>query len=301
MDRIALPSKPDAELAYTLHSTPSGQQDRPSSHPRLIVFLNNLLMPAASWETPIANLNAARARTVPQAKSRIPILTYDRFGQGATTARDPLDARPGAEEGYGHDFLDVVHDLHELIQAVLAKHFPTPEAGLQVQPTLLVVGASIGAPLARLYAETYPGVVEGLILLDSNIANVDYSTFWPDPAAPDFDAAQVVANDCTLEQYVSATKALAGMFDRAVKNRESLDRRNLPDLLPKTDAPVLQGPEGKRTRVVVVGHDPEAFAEEGLQRMKTPKSITTRWTQPYVSLVVKILRISWRLLRCRGR
>lgn len=112
------------------------------------------------------------------------MLTYDRFGQGDTESRDPLDGTHGKENG--HDFLDVANDLHEIIITVAT------EMGLDSSDVesgklqLLLVGASIGVPILRLYSQHHPGIVAGAIFLDSNIANVNYSDFWPDPDAPDF-------------------------------------------------------------------------------------------------------------------
>lgn len=265
MSQVSLPSKPSARLSYDLRTVPS---ESAANGPRLIVFLNNLLTPASSWEDTITELSTHRAPKLTNSRSTINILTYDRFGQGTTTDHDPLDSLPEAEPGYDHDFLDVVHDLHELISQVIS-----------TQPWLLLVAASIGAPLVRLYAETYPGSVASLILLDSNICNANYSSFWPDPSASDFNPEDVTAPDCTLEQYIEATKIQSGMFDLAVKNKEGLDRRTSAKLLPHADGPVLESPEGKMPKLCMVGHDPEAFAEEGLQKLRTPKSFTGRWTQ----------------------
>lgn len=278
MYKARLPSKPEAELSYSLYSGPTTKAS--AKTPRLIVCLNNLMMPAASWQACITALSGVPIDVSKRASSTmhnevgtIPILTYDRFGQGATNDRDPLDARPNIEAGYGHDFLDVTHDLHELVGCV------SVHLNLEQDPELLLVGASIGAPLARLYAQTYPGTVAGMILLDSNIANADYSTFWPDPAAADFDTKAVVRDDCTIEQYVEASTRLAAMFAFSAKNGENLDRRTCPTLLPHANAPKLIGPDGEEVKVCVVGHDPETFADEGYERMGTPRSFTKRYAQ----------------------
>lgn len=274
MPKVRLPSKSNSEIAYTLNTTHARTL---SQCPRLIVFLNNLMMPAASWApcTSILHDLGFRAPSPPLVET-ISILTYDRFGQGATTHRDPLDSFPGAEPGYGHDFLDVVHDLHKLINILFPRLYSTRH---MPSPHLLLVGASIGAPLARLYAQTFPGTVSGIILLDSNICNHNYSDFWPDPKNPNFRPEAVIAPDCTLEQYIEATQKLAAIFDLHVKNPEHLDRRTSPALLPHADQPRLVGPGGGGVKLCVVGHDPEAFAQEGLIKMRTPKSFTARWVQ----------------------
>ncbi|MCJ1284070.1 hypothetical protein MMC26_003401 [Xylographa opegraphella] len=179
------------------------------------------------------------------------MLTYDRFGQGATTARDPLDEQPGKEPGYGHDFVDATKDLHELLQAVVP---PQPHGS---QPgRLIFVAASIGVHLARLYAHHYPRQVAGLLILDSNVGNTELSDLWPSAQAAGFDPGDVVADDCTAD----------------VKNPEGLDRRNIKKLLPEPGAPKLIGPDGNGLWLTVVGHDPEAFAEESLKMMKIPEA-----------------------------
>ncbi|KAM0310359.1 hypothetical protein ACHAO8_008173 [Botrytis cinerea] len=108
------------------------------------------------------------------------ILTYDRYGQGATTSQDPADNIPGKDPGYGHDLNDAVNDLHELIQVTV----PT-------NPKLLLVAASIGVHIARTYAHKYPATVEGLLFLDSNIGNAEATDLWPNPHTPDFIESDV--------------------------------------------------------------------------------------------------------------
>jgi hypothetical protein len=86
---LKIPSKPDAPVSCTFFP---GNDDKVSG--RLVVFVNGLGLPASSW---LAGISLLRS----QVKSLPPILTYDRYGQGLTTARDPLDMIKGS-----HDFLD---------------------------------------------------------------------------------------------------------------------------------------------------------------------------------------------------
>ena len=88
-----------------------------------------------------------------------------------------------------------------------------------------------------------------------------------------------MTDDCTLEQYVEASSKLAAMFAFKAKNGERLDRRTCPTLLPHANSPKLTGPRGKLVKVCVVGHDPETFADEGFERMGTPRSFTKRYAQ----------------------
>ncbi|RDW68610.1 hypothetical protein BP5796_09267 [Coleophoma crateriformis] len=262
---LTIPSKPTAPISYTF--VPATANSKKS----LVVFVNGLGLPAASWIPSISLLKRHSA-----------ILTYDRFGQGLTIARDPLDSREGVETGYGHDYEDVVNDLHEIIMTVAKSKLSMDITALEAGDLRLVlVGASIGGPITRLYAQKFPGTVAGLLILDSNICNVDYSVILPDPNSPDVDPATLTADDCTLEQYIEHRKKLVAMFDLDVKNQEHLDRRTGAKLLPYSEAPKLQGVGGKGPLLSVVGHDPIAFAEQGFQRMGTPRSISMKFMNTY--------------------
>ena len=259
MPSVALPSKPSAEITYEYVEEPSSST--------LVVFLNGLMLPAAGWKPVVSMIQADDA--VPSKPS---MLIYDRFGQGATTARDPLDSQPGKEPGYGHDFVDATKDLHELIQTVV------PAA--QQPQRLVLVANSIGAHLARLYAQHYPSEVAGVLILDANIGNKEFSDIWPDPKTPGFDMSSVVGEDCTAEQYAQAAAKLPRMFNSDVKSPEGLDRRNLKELLPSASEPQLKGVDGKGIWLIVVGHDPAAFAEESFKMMGVPHSLTKKFTDP---------------------
>jgi len=264
---LRIPSKPNAPISYTFYPAQNGHA---SNAIPLIVFINGLGLPAASWDPAIEILHSS-VEFCPA------FLTYDRYGQGKTTARDPLDGTPGKEKG--HDFQDVVNNLHEIIMAIATSKLGLKEADVESKKLhLFLVGASIGGPIVRLYAQDHPGVVAGVLILDSNIANANYSDIWPDPDAHGFDPETVISSDCTLEQYKSARTALAAMFDLNVRNPEFLDRSNSPSLLPASDGPKLRGPEETGPLLSVVGHDPLVFADQSFERMGTPRSLTMRLT-----------------------
>lgn len=252
-----IPSKPQAPLAYKLF-----EPDQKNTS-LLVVFINGLGLPSVSWNAAISTFQESASSIKPN------ILTYDRYGQGSTTSRDPLDALPGKEPGYGHNVNDVVDDLHELIQVV------APDSS-----RLVFVAASIGVHIARLYADKYTGTVEGLLLLDSNIGNVEFTDLWPNPSAADFQPNDVIAEDCTLEQYASAYAKLGMVFNSDVKNPEGLDRRSVKTLLPDPSAPILKAPGSSGPWLIVVGHDPDFFVNDSFEKMGTPKSITRKYTQP---------------------
>ncbi|PQE32477.1 alpha beta-Hydrolase protein [Rutstroemia sp. NJR-2017a WRK4] len=269
---LEIPTKPSAPISYTFYP-PSHTQGEPKSYQDLIVFVNGLGLPASFWNQSISILQSSLGNCPP-------ILTFDRYGQGLTTARDPLDDG----HGYGHDFMDAANDLHSIILVIAKAKLGLSEEDIESGKLhLMITAASVGVPITRLYAQTHPGLISSLLFLDSNIANVNYSDFLPSPSSPNFDPSLVTAPDCSLDQYIEARTNLAHMFDLHVKNAEAMDRRNGPRLLPYADKPTLVGADGdgKGPWLTVVGHDPVAFAELSFERMGTPRSLSMRFTNPY--------------------
>ena len=248
---LQLDSKPSiTSIQYSYITNLDSTEDTP-----LLVFLNGLMTDKASWLAIMAKLN--------QVMSNCPtMLAYDRYGQGMTEDRNPQDQH--REPGYGYDCQDVARDLHQLVLQFKEKHLRSGHG----PPSLIFVASSIGCAIARLYAQEYPGTVTGLLLLDSIIANSNFD-FWPNPDAPDFDPS-FMPEDVTVKILKEQRAAFAAMFNPSVKNPEGLDRRNLATLLPYSDRPKLQGPDNAGPVIRVVGHDPQAFAEEGLQVSPCP-------------------------------
>ncbi|KAI1381909.1 alpha/beta-hydrolase [Hypoxylon crocopeplum] len=264
-ETIRLPHKPDTPLSYRFLP---GQGPLSTAH--LVVFLNGLILPQTRWLPTIDYLCHDTNRPA--------LLTYDRYGQGES-ARDPADEQHGGT----HDIREIVSDLHVLIQEIWRtkvkqvsnEHEGERDGKKAETPKLVFVSNSIGCVIARLWAEAYPGAVEALLLLDSNIANSDLVSVFPDPDAPDFDPA-VLPEDVTVEDLRRTRAGYASHFHPSVPNPEHLDRLNIAELLPHSDTPRLKGPEdGKGPWITVVGHDWDTFAEEGLQgSMNVPKSLT---------------------------
>lgn len=262
---IRLATKPTAQISYSFQASVS------TTKPALLVFLNGLGLPQVAWLQTIAQLKALRNN------ANIPaILTYDRYGQGQTTDRDPKD-EGAADPTHGHDCLEVVHDLHQLISQIIAEKMSISDSN---DVTLVLVANSIGCALARLYAQEYPGTVAGLLLLDSVLANSDFVSIFPDPDAEGFDVASLPAG-VTADALRESREGVRRIFHPDVGSKEGLSRKDLAQLLPASDGPVLQGPgEGHGPYVTVVGHDFEAFAEEAV-KMGRPKLLTTTYVNPY--------------------
>ncbi|KAI1102180.1 alpha/beta-hydrolase [Jackrogersella minutella] len=273
-ETIRLPHKPDSPLSYRFLP---GQGPLSTTH--IVVFLNGLIMPQTGWLPTIEDLQRRWAESG-EAKNYPSLLTYDRFGQGES-ARDPADELHGGH----HGVVDVIADLSTLIyevwrtraQGAASDQQPgqTGTAGKRL-PRLILVGNSIGCVLARLFDGADPGRMDALLLLDSNIANSDLVSIFPDPDARGFDPAALPAG-ATVGDLRRARAGYASHFHPSAPNPEHLDRRDIAGLLPRSDAPALEA----APRVTVVGHDWEAFAEEGSRgSMNVPKSLTNAFVNP---------------------
>ncbi|KAL3440641.1 alpha/beta-hydrolase [Aspergillus insuetus] len=269
LQHIALTTKPTAQISYTFHPATAPSSTTPIP---LLIFLNGLGLPQASWFAAIAKLQ--------ESHTPLPaLLTYDRYGQGSTTGRDPADA--GAEDPtHGHDCLAVVRDLRQLITQIAAEKLDVKSEDVDSIPLILVAN-SIGCALARLYAQTYPRTVTGLVLLDSVLANSDFVSIFPDPDAGDFDAASL-PEGITADAIRVARQGIARIFHPSVGSKEGLSRKNLASLLPDSDGPALIGPDGKGPFVTVVGHDFETFAVESAKMSGgRGEELTKAYANPY--------------------
>ncbi len=256
---IVLPHKPSASIHYNYaHGT---------SDNILVVFLNGLMTDRTSWIRVMAGVMRQRKGTAAGSPS---LLSYDRYGQGTTEDRDPQDE--GREEGHGHDCADAAEDLHYLVEGVVKEQMCVRAEDLR----LVLVANSIGCAIARIYAQTYP--VAALLLLDPIIANSDFD-FWPNPDTTDIRRPADLPHEVTDEILRQQRARFAAIFHPSVSNKEGLSRRNLADLLPHSDSPML-GTDGNRPWVTVVGHDFDAFAEESLKTMGTPKSLSMMHSNP---------------------
>ncbi|KAI9700143.1 MAG: hypothetical protein M1820_006925 [Bogoriella megaspora] len=257
-------------IDYNFIPSSSSAADKASQW--LLVFVNGLMLPQVGWFPAIANL-LEKCKT--ENINYTPMLSYDRSGQGQSGLH-PKDANPepDSEPGHRHDVVDAAEELNELVGDISIK------AGLQ-NPKLILVANSIGGPLSRLYMQRYPGTVAGLIILDSNPANTDFVSIWPDPDAPGFDVNSLPGG-IDPEGLRDARAKTRKFFHPANPNAEGLSRRNLPELLPDSDKPKLEGPGDKGPLLTIVGHDPEAFAEESFTgSLQLPKLYTLQYVQPF--------------------
>ncbi|KAL8969474.1 MAG: hypothetical protein Q9197_004324 [Variospora fuerteventurae] len=280
-ESIVLNTKPTASIQCTFAQGSASQKGRSV----LVVFLNGLMADKSTWLPVMAGIIRGN-----QDGGYPSLLAYDRFGQGLTDDRDPQDQ--GREPGYGHDVLDVAQDLHQIITQISEdKMKTTPE-----RVPLIFVANSIGCVIARLYADSYPGSVAALLLLDSMMANSNFD-WWPDPDSSDFNAEELPA-DVDIEILREQRAKFAAIFAPDVVNKEGLDRRNVAELLPHSDRPRLCGPGNRRPLITVVEHDPDRFASESLKvfpniRLRFAKKLMSQSMGTPVSLTRKYSNQMW--------
>ena len=261
---IELQHKHGAKIAYQFFDAPT------PSKPTLIVFVNGLGLPKAGWIPAIEQLQKLRGQSVIPA-----MLTYDRYGQGETTDRDPTDA--GAEDpSHGHDCMSATRDLHQLISQIASEKLSVSSVNdLQ----LILVSNSIGGALVRLYAKEYPNSVTGFLFLDSVLANSDFVSIYPDPDSKDFDAS-TLPDGITADMLRQERAGVMKVFHPSNGSREGLSRKNLIELLPHSDQPKIDGPDGSPAWITVVGHEFDAFAKEAAH-MGRPEILTKTYVNPY--------------------
>ncbi|CAG7558211.1 unnamed protein product [Fusarium equiseti] len=263
---MRLDTKPSAQLSYSFTApTISG-----ATNPSLIVFFNGMIAPQTSWVPTITKLKKLSPQGLPA------ILTFDRFGQGQTTDRDPND-EGAADPTHAHDAMDVIHDAHQLIVQVLKE-----KTGVENADTarLLLIGNSIGCAFSRLYAAKYPGTVSGIMFLDIVLTDTDFVSVFPDPDAERFNA-DILPLGVSPDDLRTAREETRKRFHPSIGSKEGLTRKNLTQLLPKADLPALPKVDGKDPYVTVLGHDFEFFAERTGIDYNTPPEVVNAYLNPY--------------------
>ncbi|PYI07764.1 hypothetical protein BO78DRAFT_366023 [Aspergillus sclerotiicarbonarius CBS 121057] len=273
--QITLTTKPTAQLTYSFHpATPPTSPSPSSTLPQtLLIFINGLGLPQTSWTPLITNL-----LTTPPPTGLPALLTYDRYKQGQSPDPDPADLS-APDPAHGHDCLSVVHDLHQLLTQIVSEKLNAEVDEVQ----LILVSNSIGGAISRLYAQTYPGSVAGLMFLDSVLANSDFVSVYPDPDSPGFNAEDL-PEGVSEGAIRDAREFMRRVFHPAsgiMGTFEGLSRKNLPILLPESDGPALMGPGGRGPWVTVVGHEFERFEEEFEGMGGAPRILTRRYLNPY--------------------
>lgn len=263
LQSLGIPTKIDCPIKYTFTDLVAPAHDQHNAV--LVVFVNGLGLPQAFWQ-PCLQLIQTHLDTLVKSSAGHGIFTttYDRYGQGHSQPT-------GGAKPFTHDMLDAVKDLGVFLD-VVKSHYLARFRSVK----LFFVAHSIGVPLARLFCQHHPGTLSAMLLLDSNMANSDFVSLYPDDKNFSQDNPPP---ECTLEQLRAARAFAQKMFHPSAPNAENLDRSTLPSLLPLSDGPRLRGAGRGGTMLLrVVGHDPEAFIEESAKLV--PRGLTEHYVQP---------------------
>lgn len=84
-----------------------------------------------------------------------------------------------------------------------------------------------------------------------------------------------------MDSIRAARAYMQRVFHPSNGSREGLSRKNLAQLLPDSDGPKLQGPDGRGPWVTVVGHEFEAFKVEFEQMSGALPRLTEVYMNPY--------------------
>ncbi|KAF5004975.1 hypothetical protein FDECE_8554 [Fusarium decemcellulare] len=263
---IRLATKPTAQLCYSF--SPSTASEK--ANPALIVFVNGLGLPQVGWAPTIAKLRELSPQGLPA------VLTYDRFGQGQSTDRDPND-EGAADPRHAHDCISAIRDTRQLITQISKEKLGIDNPD---NAKLVMVSNSIGCSLVRLYAQEYPGTVSGIAFLDSTLTDTDFVSLVPDPDSSDFDGSKLPSG-VTPEHLRNAREQIGKRFHPDVGNQEGLSRKNLFQLLPHAGSPPLYKEGEKGPYITVLGHDFDYFAERCEIDIAIPAAVTQIYVNPY--------------------
>ncbi|KAJ4256262.1 hypothetical protein NW762_009342 [Fusarium torreyae] len=262
---IRLATKPGAQMSYSF--TPAtGSETKPT----LVVFVCGLSIPQVGWTATIAKLKELAPNGLP------PLLTFDRFGHGQTTDRDPND-EGAADPTHAHDCMSVVGDIRQLVTQVLKDKLSIDDPD---SARLLLVSNSIGCAISRLYAAEYPSTVSGILFLDSVLTDTDFVSVFPDPDAEGFTPDKLPSG-ITVENLRIAREETFKRFHPSIGSKEGLSRKNLGQLLPHPDSPSLPKVDGKEAYITVLGHDFDYFASRTGTDFGIPGEVVQLYLNPY--------------------
>jgi pimeloyl-ACP methyl ester carboxylesterase len=172
---LRLRTKPTARLSVSFVPQREGDGGQPK---RLLVFLSGIDNPKIIWQRVLKELlKVSRAKDF----SLPPMLLYDRYGVGQSDP-EPTDVGKPPEEF--HDANESVRDLHQLITQMAEERLGCDSADLG-KLRIVFCAHSLGACIARLYAQAFPGTVEGLLIMDAAISSTPAEKFIPDPDNPE--------------------------------------------------------------------------------------------------------------------
>jgi pimeloyl-ACP methyl ester carboxylesterase len=288
-DHLRLRTKPTAKLAYSFIPA----HDHPSSIAApghfggepLLVFLSGLDNPKFVWQKTLERLFEAACAIGDELP---PMLFYDRYGCGRSDA-DPADEGKRVEEY--HDCADATRDLHQLLVQIMETKFGWDRVvdadAPQHLPRIVFCAHSFGVSMARMFATAYPGVVQGILMIDSAIAayraedlivNPDDPVSWAsatDPTTvwgkiPDL-GLDIVTKDELRDAIRQTRKSHISGYPTTTRERMRWD--HMPQQLPRSDEPKLRGPTEHLPLVTVLVADMTVSGPQIAKVCNIPRSI----------------------------
>jgi pimeloyl-ACP methyl ester carboxylesterase len=190
------------------------------------------------------------ATTVSNLCERLPdvsILAYDRWDRGKSRGL------PVSRKGV-NDISTAGMDLGLLLNNL----------GLSKRP-LIMVGQSMGCPIIRMYAiQTPTANIRGVVFIDSMMANSDFISVFP------------AENDDEDPDLTSTRQLIIERFHPSVQNTEGISRMNAAQLLPFASTPRFP----TNPHLIVLGHDPEYFAQFSEKSTGMNANMVKRYLQP---------------------
>ena len=233
----------------------------------LIIFLNAIDSPQTAWYPLIRLISQQLA-----SRNSPPMLMYDRVGQGDSTGSNTPN----------RDVMAAVMDLRRLVERIAELKLKVKRDEVNTIRTMLV-GSSIGCSIARLYAQTFPRTIGGLLLLDPIPTNRDMLSLFPDMRTPVFSNSPLPSP--ITPSLLEETREIVRRD--MCNNAEGLWTANICDYLPFSSLPKLLGPKPNTPLVTVIVHDPDVFALEIKQvscdrKFPTQSSVTDRYLETRV-------------------
>lgn len=294
---LRLRTKPTSKLAYSFIPAYDHPESitRPGGKPDgspLLIFLSGIDNPKSIWQKTLDRLFESACAIGVELP---PMLFYDRFGVGRS---DPEPNDVGKKPDEFHDCTDAVRDLHQIIVQVMELKFGwsrhVDQDLEQDLPRIVFCAHSLGVCVARMFAEKYPGVVQGILMLDSALAVTRAENLVPNPDDPvqwasrlnektawgrrGFPGEDVLSKAVIRDARKTMTKSPISGY--AMTTKEQIRWDHMPTQLPRADEPKLRGPTGHLPLITVMSNDQEVLAAQygrvglDLLRMRNVQTLT---------------------------
>jgi pimeloyl-ACP methyl ester carboxylesterase len=275
---LRLRTKPTSKLAYSFvpaHDHPeSVTRPNTAGGSPLLIFLSGIDNSKAIWQKTLDRLFESACAIGAELP---PMLFYDRFGVGGS---DPEPSDVGKKPEEFHNCADAVKDLHQVVVQLMELKFGwsrhVDQSLRQDLPRIVFCAHSVGVCVARMFADAYPGVVQGILMLDSAIATKQAEDIIPDPNDPlqwagrrdpqtawgrfGFPDENVLSKDAIKDARQKVRRSPISGY--AMTSKEQMRWDHMPEQLPRADEPKLRGPTEHLPLITVMARDPEVLAQQ---------------------------------------